>query len=101
MNGKNNLAKYLTNANFSEIIRQLTYKAKWYDKKNHHDRYLFSKCQMCSSCKIINKDLKDLSIRNWECPNCHTIHDRDTNASLNILNEGMRIYKNKNIQLSQ
>ena len=34
MNGKNNLAKYLTNANFSEIIRQLTYKAKWYDKKS-------------------------------------------------------------------
>ena len=56
---------------------------------------------MCSSCKIINRDLKDLSIRNWECPNCHTVHDRDTNASLNILNEGMRIYKNKNLQLSQ
>ena len=61
----------------------------------------FPRSQMCSSCKIINRDLKDLSIRNWECPNCHTVHDRDTNASLNILNEGMRIYKNKNLQLSQ
>ena len=48
--------------------------------------------QTCSKCKIKNRNLKDLSIREWECPNCHFIHDRDINASLNILDEGIKLY---------
>lgn len=40
---------------------------------------------------ITDKEMKDLAIRNWECPNCHTHHDRDINASINILHKGLEI----------
>lgn len=38
-----------------------------------------------------NPLVKNLAVRKWECPNCHTKHDRDTNASINILNKGLSI----------
>lgn len=47
--------------------------------------------QICHVCGYKNEQLKDISIRRWECPKCHAKHDRDYNASINILKEGMRL----------
>ncbi len=86
------VAKGLNENPISEIIRVLKYKAIWNNKKLIQiDRY-YPSSQICSVCNYQNKEVKDLSIRKWECPICHTIHDRDYNASVNIMFEGLKIY---------
>ena len=87
-----NIAKSLNSNPLGEIIRVLKYKALWNNKKLIQiDRY-YPSSQVCSVCEFQNKELKNLSIRKYECPMCHTKHDRDFNASVNIMFEGLKIY---------
>ena len=87
-----NIAKGLNSNPLGEIIRVLKYKAEWNNKKLIQiDRY-YPSSQECSVCEFQNKELKNLSIRKYECPMCHTKHDRDFNASVNIMFEGLKIY---------
>ena len=87
-----NIAKSLSSNPLGEIIRVLKYKALWNNKKLIQiDRY-YPSSQECSVCGFQNKELKNLSIRKYECPMCHTKHDRDFNASVNIMFEGLKIY---------
>lgn len=85
------LAKSISDVSWSEFVRQLQYKADWYGKYIQKIDTYYASSQICSNCGYQNPDTKNLSIRKWECPQCHAIHDRDENASINILNEGLRL----------
>jgi transposase, IS605 orfB family len=83
------LAKSISDVSWSSFINMLTYKADWNGKKVIKiDRY-FPSSQTCNVCGHVNKKIKNLSIRDWECPVCHTHHNRDVNAAINILHLGL------------
>jgi len=85
------LAKSISDVSWSEFVRRLQYKANWQHKVIQKINTYFPSSQLCSHCGYMNRDTKNLAIREWDCPICHTRHDRDVNAAVNILNEGLRI----------
>ena len=85
------LAKAISDASWSEFTRQLQYKCDWQHKALVKVDRFFPSSQLCSNCGEKNSETKDLSVREWTCESCGTVHDRDINAATNILNEGIRI----------
>ena len=86
------LAKSIQDCSWYKFITMLEYKSKWQCNCQvvKIDTF-FPSSQICSYCGYKNPKVKDLSIREWECPVCHATHDRDINASINILKEGKRL----------
>lgn len=77
------LAKAISNASWSEMFRQLEYKAEWNGRKYLELDRFFPSSKLCSVCSHLLVKLP-LSVREWSCPNCETLHNRDENAAKNI-----------------
>ena len=85
------LAKAISDVSWYEFCRQLEYKCLWYDKKFIKIDTYFASSQICSNCGYKNSDVKNLDVREYDCPECGQHHDRDINAAINILNQGLTL----------
>lgn len=86
------VAKSISDVSWNEIIRQLEYKSRWNNKKLYQIDTYYPSSKECSVCGKRNEEVKDLSIREYKCSKCGSNHDRDINASINIMFEGLKIY---------
>ena len=87
------LVKSVTDASFSKFVSMLEYKAEWYGRKIIKVERFYPSTQLCSGCGYKNesvKGLRGLKVREWICPECGEVHDRDLNAARNILKEGLK-----------
>lgn len=84
------LALSISDASWGELIRQLTYKCEWYGRELIKIDRWFPSSKRCGNCGHIVDQLP-LNVRSWECGVCHTKHDRDINASKNILAAGLAV----------
>jgi putative transposase len=87
-----NLLKHIADASWRKFISYLEYKAKFYGRKLIKVNPLYLSSKLCFVCGYKNENLK-LFDRRWRCPNCGTEHDRDYNATLNLLKEGLKLLK--------
>ena len=84
------LAKSISDANWGELVRQLEYKSGWYGRTVVAIDRWFPSSKRCSSCGY-TLDKLDLATRQWACPECKTIHNRDVNAACNIKAAGLAV----------
>lgn len=84
------LAKDIYDVSWSKFRKQLTYKAEWYGKQLIIVDRFYASSQICSHCGERWPGTKDLRVRQWVCPNCGTVLDRDINAAVNILHKGLQ-----------
>ena len=83
------LSKHIADASWGNFITLLQYKCNWYGKELIKVNRFYPSSKVCGECGWINQNLK-LSDREWTCSSCGIVHDRDVNASRNILKEGLR-----------
>ncbi len=83
------LARSISSVAWRKFSNMLEYKAKWYGRTLIKVPQTYPSSQICCNCGYKNPKVKKLHVRKWECPECHTIQDRDLNASINILNKAL------------
>ncbi len=82
------LAQGISDVSFSKFVAMIEYKGKWAGRKIHKIDRWYPSSKTCSECGYIMEDMP-MHIREWKCPKCGSIHDRDINASKNILKQGL------------
>ena len=92
MTHDNNLAKYILDASFYMICNLLEWKTKLQGKYYYQVDTYYPSSQICSRCEHKEPLIKDLSIRKYECTRCGLELDRDINASINIMFEGLKLH---------
>ena len=93
MERNHKLAKSVMDASFGKFVEMLEYKAEWYGRKVIKIDRFYPSTQLCNGCRYKNesiKGLRGLKFREWVCPHCGEVHDRDLNAARNILKEGLK-----------
>jgi putative transposase len=91
------LAQAFSDVALGSFYDMLEYKANWNDKIIVQIDKFFPSSKMCNVCNYINQSLT-LKDREWVCPNCGTLHDRDYNASINIEKQGLKILSGSGIE---
>jgi len=86
------LSKHIADASWGNFVNLLQYKADWYGRDIVKINRFYPSSKSCNECGWINQDL-NLSVREWTCNSCGVIHDRDLNAGINILKEGLKTYR--------
>ena len=90
MQKNRHLAKSISDASWAEFVRQLEYKAHWYGRTLVGIDRWYPSSKRCSDCGHTVSKLP-LSVREWVCPECGTLHDRDINAARNVLAAGLAV----------
>lgn len=85
------LAREISDAAWRTFRYMLEYKSDWYGNNLVVIPTFYPSSQLCSTCGFKNPEVKNLAVRTWTCPQCSTKHDRDYNASLNILRCGLQV----------
>lgn len=85
------LAQHIGSASWSKFFAMLAYKSVWYGNDIVKVPTMYPSSQTCCCCGYKNPLVKNLAVRVWECPECHRVHNRDANASKNILNKGLQM----------
>jgi putative transposase len=91
MLGNHTLAKAIADVGWGELVRQLQYKASWYGRAVVAIDKFYPSSKRCHACGHLLDSLP-LDVRQWTCPECGVVHDRDLNAALNIKAAGLAVY---------